>query len=166
MNDESVQIKKPDEIYCPNCATPIKKDAVMCPYCGVMVKELKVSTIVKEPIDEEKVVKFLKEGKSRTEIVAELIKQNWTRKKANQFVSNIDNTLKRQSPEYRKSVAKRYRTNMIVALIIGAVGTIVTIASYNMALTSGGRYLICWGAIFFGIIYFFVGLIGWLRYRR
>ena len=32
-----------DEIYCPNCAKPIKKDAVVCPNCGVQVRELKVS---------------------------------------------------------------------------------------------------------------------------
>jgi len=44
MNEESVQAKKPDEIYCPGCAKPIKKEAVVCPHCGVQVKELKVTT--------------------------------------------------------------------------------------------------------------------------
>lgn len=44
MNEGGIQEKKPDEIYCPSCAKPIKKDAVVCPYCGVQVKELKVST--------------------------------------------------------------------------------------------------------------------------
>ena len=44
MNEESMQTKKPDEIYCPGCGKPIKKDAVVCPHCGVQVKELKVST--------------------------------------------------------------------------------------------------------------------------
>ena len=43
MNDQTIQEKKPDEIYCPSCAKPIKKDAVICPNCGVQVKELKVS---------------------------------------------------------------------------------------------------------------------------
>ncbi|MBM3702915.1 MAG: zinc ribbon domain-containing protein [Actinobacteria bacterium] len=39
MNQE----KKPDEIYCPSCARPIKNDAVVCPHCGVQVRELKVT---------------------------------------------------------------------------------------------------------------------------
>ena len=43
MNEEKVQSKQPDEIYCPSCAKPIKKDAVVCPNCGVQIKELKVT---------------------------------------------------------------------------------------------------------------------------
>jgi hypothetical protein len=35
--------RKPDEIYCPNCAKPVNKEAVMCPYCKFQIKELKVS---------------------------------------------------------------------------------------------------------------------------
>lgn len=34
--------KQPDEIYCPQCGKPIKKETVICPNCGVQVKELKV----------------------------------------------------------------------------------------------------------------------------
>lgn len=47
MNEERIQGKKPDEIYCPSCAKPIKKDALVCPNCGVQVKELKVSAEAK-----------------------------------------------------------------------------------------------------------------------
>ena len=43
MNEGGIQEKKLDEIYCPSCAKPIKKDAVVCPHCGVQTKELKVS---------------------------------------------------------------------------------------------------------------------------
>ena len=35
--------KNPDEIYCPECGKPMKKEAVICPNCGVQVKELKVT---------------------------------------------------------------------------------------------------------------------------
>lgn len=34
--------KQSDEIYCPQCGKPIKKEAAICPNCGVQVKELKV----------------------------------------------------------------------------------------------------------------------------
>ncbi len=47
MNEENIQPKKEDEIYCPSCARPIKKAAVICHHCGVQVKELKVSTEIK-----------------------------------------------------------------------------------------------------------------------
>ena len=35
--------KQEDEIYCPECAKPIKKNAVICVNCGIQVKELKTS---------------------------------------------------------------------------------------------------------------------------
>lgn len=165
MNEEKTQKRNSDEIYCPECAKPIKKDAVVCPHCSVQVKELKVSTQAEEPLGEEKVVQLLVEGKSSAEIVRGLMQQNWTKQKATKFVRDIDYTLKKESHQYRKLVARRYRTNMIAALIIAAVGTIITVVSYNTALTSSGSYVICWGAIIFGIIYFFIGLVGWLRYR-
>ncbi|MBN1383281.1 MAG: hypothetical protein JW983_00170 [Elusimicrobia bacterium] len=59
MNGEDIQEKKPDEIYCPSCARPIKKDAVVCPHCGVQVKELKVSAEVRAMAPEEE----LEEGR-------------------------------------------------------------------------------------------------------
>ena len=31
-----------NEIYCPGCGRPIKREAVICPHCGVQVRELKV----------------------------------------------------------------------------------------------------------------------------
>jgi hypothetical protein len=54
MNEENIQSKKPDEIYCPNCAKPINKEAVICPNCGVQVKELKttVEAVPLTPVDE------------------------------------------------------------------------------------------------------------------
>lgn len=43
MNGETSSLKKEDEIFCPECGKPIKKNAVVCPNCGVQVKELAVS---------------------------------------------------------------------------------------------------------------------------
>ncbi len=43
MEEETISLKKLDEIYCPSCAKPIKKEAVVCPYCGMQVKELKTT---------------------------------------------------------------------------------------------------------------------------
>jgi len=61
MNEERVQGKKPDEIYCPSCAKPIGKDVVVCPNCGVQVKELKVSAEARAMTPEEE----LEEGRKQ-----------------------------------------------------------------------------------------------------
>jgi len=37
---EEPAAKKEDEIFCPECGKPIKKNAVICVHCGVQVKEL------------------------------------------------------------------------------------------------------------------------------
>lgn len=40
MNDI---IKKDDEIYCPECGRPVKRNAVICVSCGVQIKEIETS---------------------------------------------------------------------------------------------------------------------------
>jgi hypothetical protein len=40
MNNE---VKKEDEIYCPECGKPVKKNAVFCVHCGVQIREIKTS---------------------------------------------------------------------------------------------------------------------------
>ncbi len=35
--------KKEDEIYCPECGKPIKRNAVICISCGIQLKEIKTS---------------------------------------------------------------------------------------------------------------------------
>ena len=37
--------KQPDEIFCPECGKPIKRNVVVCPYCGIQIKEIKTSPI-------------------------------------------------------------------------------------------------------------------------
>ena len=58
MNDEKMNTKKEDEIYCSECGKPIKRKAVICPHCGVQIKDLeapskesKASKTTKVPSD-------------------------------------------------------------------------------------------------------------------
>lgn len=41
MNGE---VKKEDEIYCPECGKPVKKNAVFCVHCGVQIGDIKTSS--------------------------------------------------------------------------------------------------------------------------
>ena len=62
MNEEITRIKGPDEMYCPECGKPVRKDAVVCINCGVQLKELKVSQ--PSPVNAPPVVKdTLEEGR-------------------------------------------------------------------------------------------------------
>ena len=40
MNGQIVNLKNSDEIYCPECAKPIKRNAVICPNCKIQLKAL------------------------------------------------------------------------------------------------------------------------------
>ena len=44
--DES--LKQTDEIYCPECAKPIKRNAVICVNCGIQIKKLEFETPIIE----------------------------------------------------------------------------------------------------------------------
>jgi len=64
-------------------------------------------------------------------------------------------------------LAEKYRKQMNRGLIWAVAGTVITIDSYSVASSSptGGTFYICWGAVLFGIIDFFVGYISWQKYR-
>ena len=40
MNGQIVNLKNSDEIYCPECVKPIKRNAVICPNCKIQLKAL------------------------------------------------------------------------------------------------------------------------------
>jgi len=51
------------------------------------------------------------------------------------------------------------RKHMIMGAVVCAIGITVTVASYSSAEEGGGSYVVAWGAIVFGAIQFFRGLI-------
>lgn len=69
-----------------------------------------------------------------------------------------------ETPEDRQALAKKYSRKMVSGILWAVGGTIVTAATYSAA-SHGGRYFIAWGAILFGIIDFFQGLAGWMKYK-
>jgi hypothetical protein len=53
------ELKKDDEIYCPECGKPIKRNAVICVNCGVHIKELKTFQVQMSPSPKSKVVAII-----------------------------------------------------------------------------------------------------------
>ena len=65
----------------------------------------------------------------------------------------------------RESLAKKHKNRMMRGLLFVVLGIIFTVSSYSDASVFGGSYYICWGAILYGLIDFFGGLIGWLKFK-
>jgi hypothetical protein len=114
----------------------------------------------------EAVAEDLAKGIRKEKIVKNLVKQGLPESEAMQFVGSIEREIElyKNSPAGRQEMAKKYARHMLFGFLWAAGGTIVTAATYQAA-SGGGTYVIAWGAILFGIIDFFWGLFGWLKYR-
>lgn len=112
----------------------------------------------------------LANGKDKRRINEELVKQGWPKEEAAQFVDSIEQRLKeyaeeyKNTPEGRQAMASQYKRHMLYGILWAGGGTAVTIATYEAA-SAGGFFIVAWGAIIFGIVDFFRGLFGWLKYK-
>jgi hypothetical protein len=109
----------------------------------------------------------LASGKKKQTIVKTLVKSGWSEDTANQYVDNVERAIRdyRESPEGRKVMADKYARHMLYGILWAVGGGAVTIVTFSLASEQGGTYFIAWGAILFGIIDFFKGLFGWLKYK-
>ena len=127
----------------------------------------------------EVVAKGIDQGKSNILIVKDLMKQGWPEESAinlvreskraiKQYEESIEQSIEqyKESPEGRRVTVSKYKRHMLFGLLWAAGGTAVTVGSAISAESGGGVYIIAWGAILFGIINFFVGLFGWLKYKN
>jgi hypothetical protein len=63
----------------------------------------------------------------------------------------------------REARVRGYKRRMRNGILWAIGGVIVTGWTYVVA--PDGKYFVFWGAVIYGIIDFFSGLIGWLKYR-
>jgi len=108
----------------------------------------------------------LAEGKSKDRIVRDLVKAGWEVGPATSFVEAIEESMEeaRQTPDGRRAMAAAYARHMVYGALWATGGTVATVWTYAAA-ASGGTYFVAWGAILWGVIDFFRGLGGWLKYR-
>jgi hypothetical protein len=88
-------------------------------------------------------------------IVKELTDRGLQPEVASRIVTETQRLLKRARGE-------KYKKRMTRGLLWTVAGLVLTCGSYAFADQLGGSYVLCWGAIIFGIIDLLVGLIGWL----
>jgi len=171
--------------YCPYCGTKLQQNMKSCSSCGRQLltaeapKEFVGGFVSGGFVSEEQnavdslaqyVAQNLAEGKDKGGVTKELVKLGWPKETATQFIDNIEEELKRRAEEYKKTpegrqaMAAQYKRHMLYGILWAGGGTAVTIATYEAA-SQGGWFIVAWGAIIFGIIDFFRGLFGWLKYR-
>jgi hypothetical protein len=114
----------------------------------------------------ENIAQQLAEGVSREKIVKRLVKKDWNESQATQYVSEIERELQQfqNSPSGRAQMASKYKRHMLYGVLWAGGGTAVTLYTLNAA-SGGGTYVVAWGAIIFGVVDFFRGLIGYMKYR-
>jgi hypothetical protein len=91
----------------------------------------------------------------RQEVEKALVSQGASPKEAKAIVTNVQDAIKQSRRE-------KHKKRMIRGLIWTVLGAIITCGTYVFANELGGNFLLCWGAILFGIIDFVIGLVGWL----
>jgi hypothetical protein len=114
-----------------------------------------VNTNLEKGVQEKFIVKQLIKKKGMSETEAKLLVQ--------EAVRTIEEY--KQTPQGRQEMVRKYKRKMVSGFLWAAGGTIVTVATYSAASDGGGTYVIAWGAILFGIIDFFRGLFGWMKYK-
>ena len=64
----------------------------------------------------------------------------------------------------REVLRKRYENQMVWSLVWTVAGVVITVITSLVAQGSGGgTYVICTGAIIFGLLSFLQGMFGWFR---
>jgi len=114
------------------------------------------------------VARDLAQGVSPRQIEQMLIKQGWTVENAREYVASVNQAVQnyRQSDPARAQIAAAYAKHMVFGALWAVGGIAITALTYSAASSSGGgRYVVAWGAIAFGIFDCFRGLFGWLKYK-
>lgn len=114
------------------------------------------------------VARDLAQGVPPQQIAQMLVKQGWSAENARDYVQNVNQAVQsyRQSDPARAQIAGAYAKHMVIGALWAVGGIAVTALTFSAASSSGGgRYVVAWGAIAFGIFDFFRGLFGWLKYK-
>jgi len=112
------------------------------------------------------IAKELSEGKKNDDIVKELVKQGWPKETASNFVAETKSAIDdyKHTPEGRIIMLSAAKRHMLYGLMWCGGGSLITYLTYSAA-SEGGLFLVFWGAILWGIIDFFRGLLNWYKYK-
>lgn len=131
-------------------------------YMDAKVRILSVDVLRKN------VAQAIAKGQNRLGLVKSLCELGISNQAAQELVAEMNQAVQeyKESPDMRRQIASKYARHMVYGVLWAAGGTIATVVGYSAASSSprGGTYMIFWGAILFGIVDFFRGLFGYLKY--
>ena len=104
-------------------------------------------------------------GKSKQDIAAGLVRQGWNMESALRIINDVKLSIAdyKSSPEGRRQFAKAYVRHVLYGLICICAGVGATWWSYKTS-TAQDFYWAFWGVIGLGVVDFFYGLFGWIKY--
>ena len=92
--------------------------------------------------------RLMKDGQTGSQVEDALVQKGLGQEAASGVVANLI-----------QARAKAAKKNMLYGALWCIGGIIVTVVTLGMAVQGGGTYIVAWGAIIFGAIQFFRGLI-------
>jgi len=113
---------------------------------------------------ETKVPRELLQGRSQEEIVADLIKLDWSPAAANAFVARVVDDLRRfqASPESRQRLVAEAWWQFVGGAILALLSVGLTASTFLFALAGSGFFVVAFGLFFGGLI---LAGRGWARWR-
>lgn len=101
---------------------------------------------------------MVEQHKSHNETHSILIEHGLDKESATNIVSAVQNRIEEHKQDEYTLKQEAARKDMVRGGLWCGLGIVVTIGSYAMA-SGGGHYVVAWGAIIFGGIQFFRGLM-------
>lgn len=111
----------------------------------------------------------LSRGRSREDLVAELVRFDWTPEAAAALVDHAADDIRRYhaSPESREELVREARRQVVAGLLITLLGLGVTAFTFLSALAGAlGFYVVAWGAVLGGLVMVSRGWPRWRLYRK
>jgi hypothetical protein len=115
------------------------------------------------------VPRALTQGRSPEDIVAELLRLDWSHEAAKALVARVASDLQRfhQSPESREHLVREARVQVAVGVAIALLGISVTAFTLLAALAGAlPFFIVAFGLFFVGLMVAGRGLARWRLYRR
>jgi hypothetical protein len=115
------------------------------------------------------VPRALTQGRSPEDIVAELVRFDWSPEAARALVSRVADDLERfhESPESRERLVREARAQFTTGLAMALTGVAVTVFTLLAALAGAMPFfVVAFGLVLVGLVVAGRGLARWRLYRR
>jgi hypothetical protein len=110
----------------------------------------------------------LSRGRDREEIVADLVRLDWSPAAAEHFIDRVEQDLRRYSasPESRQALLREARRDMLAGLAMTVVGVGILAVTFLVAVVAPFGVIVLSTGMATGVVVFLRGWSRWRLYRR